>query len=142
MAPEEAQQSGPRRRGRPPGSKNRRPGRRRAGGGDLVSQLNTMVAELIKKNRQLQRQVLKLRDADEVGEARDVLAEVEVAAPGDDGERRGESGILAGSRGRAVVAAGRRGAAAWARRVGVGEERPAAPAEDLGCHRIQFASFC
>jgi len=62
MAPEEAQQSGPRRRGRPPGSKNRRPGRRRAGGGDLVSQLNTMVAELIKKNRQLQRQVVKLTE--------------------------------------------------------------------------------
>src|SRR5207249_11927535 len=62
MAPEEAQQSGPRRRGRPPGSKNRRPGRRRAGGGDLVSQLNTMVAELIKKNRQLERQVVKLTE--------------------------------------------------------------------------------
>ena len=62
MAPEEAQQSGPRRRGRPPGSKNRRPGRRRVGGGDLVSQLNTMVAELIKKNRQLERQVVKLTE--------------------------------------------------------------------------------
>ena len=61
MAPEEAQASSPRRRGRPPGSKNRRPGRR-AGGGDLVGQLNKMVAELIKKNRQLQRQVAKLTE--------------------------------------------------------------------------------
>lgn len=60
MAPEEAQPAGPRRRGRPPGSKNRRPRGRRAGGGDLVSQLNTMVGELIKKNRELQRQVAKL----------------------------------------------------------------------------------
>jgi hypothetical protein len=60
MAPEEAQQSAPRRRGRPPGSKNRRTRRTGAGGGDLVGQLNTMVAELIKKNRQLQRQVATL----------------------------------------------------------------------------------
>lgn len=60
MAPEEAQQNAPRRRGRPPGSKNKTPGRRRSGGGDLVSQLNSMVAELIKKNRQLQRQVANL----------------------------------------------------------------------------------
>lgn len=58
MAPEEAQQA-PRRRGRPPGSKNKS-ARRRSGGGDLVAQLNAMVAELIKKNRQLQRQVAKL----------------------------------------------------------------------------------
>lgn len=60
MAPEEAQPTAPRRRGRPPGSKNRRTSGRRAAGGDLVSQLNTMVAELIKKNRQLERQVAKL----------------------------------------------------------------------------------
>jgi uncharacterized coiled-coil protein SlyX len=59
MAPEEAQQNGPRRRGRPPGSKNKTT-RARAGGGDLVDQLNSMVAELIKKNRQLQRQVASL----------------------------------------------------------------------------------
>jgi hypothetical protein len=59
MAPEEAQQNAPRRRGRPPGSKNKTT-RARAGGGDLVSQLNSMVAELIKKNRQLQRQVASL----------------------------------------------------------------------------------
>lgn len=59
MAPEEAQQPAPRRRGRPPGSKNKTT-RRRAAGGDLVGQLNTMVAELIKKNRQLQRQVANL----------------------------------------------------------------------------------
>lgn len=61
MAPEEAQQNSPRRRGRPPGSKTKTR-RKRAGGGDLVSQLNTMVAELIKKNRQLQRQVAKLTE--------------------------------------------------------------------------------
>ena len=59
MAPEEAQQNAPRRRGRPPGSKNKTTGAR-AGGGDLVGQLNSMVAELIKKNRQLQRQVASL----------------------------------------------------------------------------------
>lgn len=57
MAPEEAQQNAPRRRGRPPGSKNKAT---RARGGDLVGQLNSMVAELIKKNRQLQRQVATL----------------------------------------------------------------------------------
>ncbi len=59
MAPEEAHQNAPRRRGRPPGSKNRTR-RKRAAGGDLVDQLNAMVAELIRKNRQLQRQVAKL----------------------------------------------------------------------------------
>jgi hypothetical protein len=59
MAPEEAQQNAPRRRGRPPGSKNKT-ARARSGGGDLVAQLNAMVAELIKKNRQLQRQVATL----------------------------------------------------------------------------------
>lgn len=57
MAPEEAQQNAPRRRGRPPGSKNKTT---RARGGDLVGQLNSMVADLIKKNRQLQRQVATL----------------------------------------------------------------------------------
>ena len=55
--PEEAQSNAPRRRGRPPGSKNKTP---RTGGADLVGQLNAMVAELIKKNRQLQRQVANL----------------------------------------------------------------------------------
>jgi len=62
MAPEEAQQNAPRRRGRPPGSKNKstRPRRGRGGAGDLVGQLNAMVAELIKKNRSLQREVTKL----------------------------------------------------------------------------------
>ena len=62
MAPEEAQSSAPRRRGRPPGSKNKTTRRRGAGSGDLVGQLNTMVAELIKKNRQLTRQVAKLSE--------------------------------------------------------------------------------
>lgn len=61
MPPEEAQPNTPRRRGRPPGSKTKT-SRKRAGGIDLVGQLNTMVAELIKKNRQLQRQVAKLTE--------------------------------------------------------------------------------
>ncbi len=61
MAPEEAQHNAPRRRGRPPGSKNRTSSRR-AGGSDLIGQLNAMVAELIKKNRQLQRQVARLTE--------------------------------------------------------------------------------
>jgi hypothetical protein len=61
MAPEESQQNAPRRRGRPPGSKNKTTRARRGGGsGDLVGQLNAMVAELIKKNRSLQREVTKL----------------------------------------------------------------------------------
>jgi hypothetical protein len=60
MAPEEAQQNAPRRRGRPPGSKTKTTRRKREGGGDLVDRLNAMVAELISKNRQLQRQVTKL----------------------------------------------------------------------------------
>src|SRR5437660_4907371 len=60
MAPEEAQNA-PRRRGRPPGSKTRTR-RKSAVGGDLVKQLNAMVAELITKNRQLQRQVTKLTE--------------------------------------------------------------------------------
>src|SRR6266568_832622 len=47
-----------RRRGRPPGSKTTN--RRKLGGGDLIGQLNTMVAELIKENRKLKRQVEKL----------------------------------------------------------------------------------
>ena len=59
MSPEEAQQNAPRRRGRPPGSKNKTAGKR-ASGGDIVTQLNAMVAELIKKNRQLQREVARL----------------------------------------------------------------------------------
>ena len=61
MAPEEAQPNTPRRRGRPPGSKTRVP-RKRSQGGDLVTQLNAMVAELIRKNRQLRREVKKLTD--------------------------------------------------------------------------------
>src|SRR3989442_15261991 len=62
MAREEAQPNAPRRRGRPPGSKTTRTRGKRAGGGDLVNQLNAMVAELISKNRQLQRQVAKLTE--------------------------------------------------------------------------------
>ncbi|TAN32553.1 hypothetical protein EPN29_07955 [bacterium] len=55
-------QPAPKRRGRPPGSKNTavRPRRKRAGGGDLIEQLNTMIADLIKENRKLKRQVVKL----------------------------------------------------------------------------------
>jgi len=65
MAPEEAQQNAPRRRGRPPGSKTTRTRgvrAKRAGASDLVSQLNAMVAALISKNRKLERQVAKLSD--------------------------------------------------------------------------------
>ena len=69
MAPEEAHQKAPRRRGRPPGSKNRTR-RRRAAGGELVDQLNAMVAELISKNRQLQRQVAKLTKGERASAAR------------------------------------------------------------------------
>ena len=60
MAPEEAQASAPRRRGRPPGSKTKRTRIKREGGGELVDRLNAMVAELITKNKQLQRQVTKM----------------------------------------------------------------------------------
>ena len=62
MSPEEAQQNPPRRRGRPPGSKTTRTRSKRAAGGELITQLNAMVAELISKNRQLQRQVTKLSE--------------------------------------------------------------------------------
>jgi septum formation inhibitor MinC len=58
MADENAQQ--PRRRGRPPGSKSTTGTRRRLDGHDLIEQLNGMVAELIKENRRLKRQVEKL----------------------------------------------------------------------------------
>jgi len=58
MADENAQQ--PRRRGRPPGSKTTTRTRRRLDGHDLIQQLNGMVAELIKENRKLKRQVEKL----------------------------------------------------------------------------------
>jgi uncharacterized coiled-coil protein SlyX len=40
----------------------RRAPSRRAGGGDLVQQLNDMVAELIRENRKLKRQVDKLTE--------------------------------------------------------------------------------
>jgi len=61
MSPEEAQQNAPRRRGRPPGSKNRT-SRKRADGGELVTRLNTMVAQLISENRSLRRQVAKMAE--------------------------------------------------------------------------------
>jgi hypothetical protein len=50
----------PRRRGRPPGSKSTTGTRRRLDGHELTQQLNGMVAELIKENRKLKRQVEKL----------------------------------------------------------------------------------
>ena len=61
MSPEEAQQNAPRRRGRPPGSKNR-VSRKRAEGGELVTRLNSMVAQLISENRSLRRQVAKMAE--------------------------------------------------------------------------------
>src|SRR3989442_10737866 len=63
MAAEETAQgqtSTGRRRGRPPGSKTKTTTRRRLGGNQLIQQLNGMVAELIKENRKLKRQVEKL----------------------------------------------------------------------------------
>lgn len=69
MADEESQQAHPAprrrgRRGRPPGSKNRVTTTRtkRAAGGELVAQLNHMVAELISENRKLRRQLTKLSE--------------------------------------------------------------------------------
>jgi uncharacterized coiled-coil protein SlyX len=53
------------RRGRPPGSANKtttRARRKRLGGPELTEQLNNMVAELIKENRKLKRQVVKLTE--------------------------------------------------------------------------------
>ncbi len=51
-----------RRRGRPPGSKSKTRTRRRIDGGELIQQLNGMIAELIKENRKLKRQVDKLTE--------------------------------------------------------------------------------
>jgi ribosomal protein S21 len=59
MAADETAQQ-PRRRGRPPGSKSTTRTRRRLDGHELIAQLNGMVAELIKENRKLKRQVEKL----------------------------------------------------------------------------------
>jgi hypothetical protein len=58
-------QGAPRRRGRPPGAKSTsttRTRRKRLGGTELTAQLNHMVAELIKENRKLRRQVVKLTE--------------------------------------------------------------------------------
>ena len=66
MSPEEAQPNQPARRarrGRPPGSKTSTGTRRkREGGSELVTRLNAMVADLIKENRKLRRQVVKLTE--------------------------------------------------------------------------------
>ncbi len=59
MAADEIAQQ-PRRRGRPPGSKTTTRARRKLDGSELIGQLNGMVAELIKENRKLKRQVEKL----------------------------------------------------------------------------------
>ncbi len=59
MSPEEAQSTP--RRGRPPGSKTSTR-RKREGGAELVTRLNAMVADLIKENRKLRRQVVKLTE--------------------------------------------------------------------------------
>ena len=58
-------QRAPRRRGRPPGAKSTsstHTRRKRLGGTELIQQLNNMVAELIKENRKLKRQVVKLTE--------------------------------------------------------------------------------
>ena len=58
-------QGAPARRGRPPGAKSKtatRARRKRLGGTELTVQLNHMVAELIKENRKLKRQVAKLTE--------------------------------------------------------------------------------
>jgi hypothetical protein len=63
MADETAQGQGTtRRRGRPPGSGSTtgRARRKRLVGSELVTQLNAMIAELIKENRKLKRQVDKM----------------------------------------------------------------------------------
>jgi len=65
MAADESAQGAPRRRGRPPGAKSTtttRTRRKRLGGTELTEQLNHMVAELIKENRKLKRQVVKLTE--------------------------------------------------------------------------------
>ncbi|MDQ6900345.1 MAG: hypothetical protein M3072_12710 [Candidatus Dormibacteraeota bacterium] len=70
MSEQEVMATAPRRRGRPPGSKNRttggtatRAGSRSRGtrskGPELVETLNTMVNDLIKENRSLKRQLEK-----------------------------------------------------------------------------------
>ena len=65
-ADDPAQGAGARaRRGRPPGSTNKattRARRKRLAGPELTEQLNHMVAELIKENRKLKRQVVKLTE--------------------------------------------------------------------------------
>jgi uncharacterized coiled-coil protein SlyX len=68
MSADDAAQGGTparRRRGRPPGAKSTtttRGRRKRLGGPELTEQLNHMVAELIKENRKLKRQVVKLTE--------------------------------------------------------------------------------
>jgi septum formation inhibitor MinC len=68
MSADDAAQGGTparRRRGRPPGAKSTtttRTRRKRLGGPELTEQLNHMVAELIKENRKLKRQVVKLTE--------------------------------------------------------------------------------
>jgi hypothetical protein len=61
MAEETASGQGTtRRRGRPPGSTTSRGRRKRLIGSELVQQLNDAIADLIKENRKLKRQIVKL----------------------------------------------------------------------------------
>src|SRR3981189_2662978 len=68
MSADDAAQGGTparRRRGRPPGAKSKTTAggrRKRPGGPELTEKLNHMVAELIKENRKLKRQVVKLAE--------------------------------------------------------------------------------
>jgi hypothetical protein len=70
MSPDDTGQSSDapvrRRRGRKPGAGSTSPTgrtrRKRLGGAELTQQLNQMVAELIKENRKLKRQVVKLTE--------------------------------------------------------------------------------
>jgi len=59
-AEEQGQATTRKRRGRPPGSKSKTG--RRLGGTELIDQLNVMVAELIKENRKLKRQLEKVAE--------------------------------------------------------------------------------
>jgi hypothetical protein len=58
MAPDDRPDAGTTRRSRRTATSTRL--RKRVGGGELIQQLNEMVAELIKENRKLKRQVDKL----------------------------------------------------------------------------------
>ena len=76
MSADDAAQSQPARRGRRPGTKRTTAGRtrgKRLGGAELTQQLNEMVAELIKENRKLRRQVVTLTERRDRVQARGTL---------------------------------------------------------------------